>query len=242
MQFKPPYEITALCRPLLHSDHINDLRRSGLNDETIAQAGVYSLAPRFIDGFFQRAPATVETALCFPYQGGKFARIKLFPQLGKMKYAQPIGTSARLYVPFPVRDETLFIAEGEKKTLAGYQAGLNIVGIGGLWNWLSKGKAIDDLRQIDWDRDVVIIPDSDVFQRANLLRAVYAFGVELRAAGAAVTVAQLPQPNNSKVGLDDFLVAGGKTHDLDVFGLGHRVFKSAAYWHGRWKFKKALAA
>ena len=65
------------------------------------------------------------SALCFPYQGGEFARIKLFPALGKMKYSQPPKTSARLYMPFPVGPGDITVAEGEKKTLAAHQAGFN---------------------------------------------------------------------------------------------------------------------
>jgi len=243
MHFKSSYEIIPLCRPLLHADHLRDLRQSGLTDETIAQAGVYSLAPRFIQQFFQNVPNTVETALCFPYQGAKFARIKLFPAVGKMKYVQPVGTNARLYIPFAVREGTLFVVEGEKKTLAAHQAGLNAVGIGGLWNWRSKGKAIDVLAEIDWQsRGVVIIPDSDVFRRADLLRAVYALGRELRAKGAAVEVARIPQPRSEKVGLDDFLVSGGEVAGLELYTLGSQIFKPASFWFGKWKMKGVLAA
>ena len=39
--------------------------------------------------------------------------------------------------------------------------------------------------------------------------------------------------------------SGAKTKHparLEVFSLGHRIFKSVTYWYGSWKFKKALAA
>jgi hypothetical protein len=155
-------------------------------------------------------PREIESALCFPYQGANFARIKLFPALGKMKYAQPPGTGARLYMPFSVGAEEIIVAEGEKKTLAAHQAGFNAVGMGGVWNWLSEGEPIADLKLINWNgREVTIIPDSDVFERANLLRAIFALGWELRILGASVLVAQIPQAG-VKVGLDDFLVTGGE--------------------------------
>jgi Domain of unknown function (DUF3854) len=201
MQFSAPYILVGDSANLalhLHPDHLADLRASGLNDETIRAAGVYSLRPRDIALFFnlrRGVPAEIETALCFPYQGGEFARIKLFPTLVKMKYAQPPKTGARLYVPFRVNDGPVYIIEGEKKTLAAIQAGMNAAGIGGLWNWLTNGEPIDDLKLIEWDgRDIVIVPDSDVFQRQDLLRAVYALGRELRERGALVTIAQIPQP------------------------------------------------
>src|SRR5215475_6712485 len=104
MQFTAPHALVSDGANLglhLHADHLVDLRASGLNDKTIRGAGVYSLRPCDFNIFFsarKEAPSSIKTALCFPYPGGKFARIKLFPSLGKMKYAQPPKTSARLYL------------------------------------------------------------------------------------------------------------------------------------------------
>ncbi len=230
----------------LHPAHLGDLRKSGLSDETVKAAGVYSIRPTDISHFFSRrrgVPRDIESALCFPYQGGEFARIKLFPPLGKMKYAQPPKTGARLYIPLPVNDGAVVVCEGEKKTLAASQAGLNAVGMGGIWNWLTNGNLIIDLQLIDWnDREVTVIPDSDVFRRMDLMRAVYALGRELQAQGACVYVAQISQRGEAKVGLDDYLAEGGHIDGLEVFSLSHRIFKRCHYWHGQWKFKRALKA
>jgi hypothetical protein len=249
MQFTPPYALIGDVTNLalhFHRDHLADLRASGLTDDTIRAAGVYSIRPRDIALFFSArkgVPSSIETALCFPYQGGEFARIKLFPALGKMKYAQPPKTSARLYIPFTIGDGPVFICEGEKKTLAAHQAGMNAAGIGGLWNWLTNGEPIADLKLIEWDgRDVLIVPDSDVFQRQDLLRAVYALGREIRDRGAFVSIAQIPQPGQKKVGLDDYLAAGGRVDDLETFTLGGQVFRSASFWYGRWKIRAATLA
>jgi hypothetical protein len=249
MQFSAPYALVGDSANLalhLHADHLADLRPSGLNDETIRKAGVYSLRPSDLRLFFSArkgVPPSIETALCFPYQGGEFSRIKLFPALDKMKYAQPPKTGARLYIPFKVNDGPLYLCEGEKKTLTAIQVGMNAAGIGGLWNWLTNGEPIDDLKLIEWDgREVIIIPDSDVFQRQDLLRAVYALGRELRERGALVTVAEIPQPGRKKVGLDDYLVAGGRVEDLEMFTLGGQVFRSASFWYGRWKIKTTALA
>ncbi len=243
MQFVAPYHLIpgGNFAGYFHPDHLADLRASGLNDETIRAAGVYSVSPSTISHFFRQVPDEIETALCFPYQGGEFARIKLFPALGKMKYSQPPKTGARLYMPFPINAGPIYVCEGEKKTLAASQAGLNSVGVGGVWNWLRDGEPIADLKLVEWsDREVTIIPDSDVFNRVDLLRAIYALGRELQSQGASVYVAQIPQPGAVKVGLDDFLVAGGVVDRLEVFALSHRVFKGCAYWHGQWKFKRGL--
>jgi putative DNA primase/helicase len=254
MQFVAPYQIVSMSRLDLHfhPNHLADLRASGLTDETIRQAGVYSLRPKDFTLFFNARTnlSSLETALCFPYQGGEFARIKLFPfpsildSRGKpMKYSQPSGTGARLYIPFKLNDGPVHICEGEKKVLAAHQAGMNAAGIGGLWNWLTNGEPTDDLNLIDWnDRDVVMIPDSDAFQRQELLRPVYALGRELRERGATVSVAEIPQPGQEKVGLDDYLVAGGRVDDLETFTLGGQTFRSASFWYGQWKLKTQLAA
>jgi len=120
---------------------------------------------------------------------------------------------------------------------------MNAVGIGGLWNWMTNGEPIADLNLIKWNgRDVVIVPDSDVFQRQDLLRAVYALGRELRERGASVSVAEIPQPGQKKFGLDDYLVAGGRVDDLETFTLGGQAFRSASFWYGRWKMKTAAFA
>jgi putative DNA primase/helicase len=248
MFFIAPYRPVTTRNLALHfhPEHLADLRASGLSDETIKAAGAYSLAPRYISRFFaayKGVPDEIESALCFPYQGSDFARIKLFPALGKMKYSQPPGTGARLYMPFRMSAGCLYVVEGEKKTLAAHQAGLNAVGIGGVWNWLHDGEPVADLKLVEWDgRDVTIVPDSDVFGRTDLLRPIYALGRELQTLGANVLVAQIPQPAGPKVGLDDYLVARGAVGVLEVFSLSHRIFKSIEYWHGRWKFSNALKA
>jgi hypothetical protein len=243
--FVPPYRIVSGdIKSHLHPDHLQDLRSSNLTDPTILSAGVYSLSPNWIEKFFRgSAPAEIQGALCFPYRGGDFARIKLFPSLGKMKYAQPPDTSARLYQPFEIGPGEIVICEGEKKTLAAHQIGLNAVGVGGVWSWLRRGDPIGDLKSIDWDdRECTIIPDSDVFRRNDLLRAIYALGRELRGLGASVYLSELPEKGSSKTGLDDFLVAGGNINSLETFRLDHRRFKGLEFWHQDWKLKKSLRA
>src|SRR5215472_5145396 len=113
MQFVAPYKLIGdSINMALHfyPDHLADLRTSGLEDETIKTAGVYSLRPSDFSLFFGRnePPSALNTALCFPYQSNAFARIKLFPNLGKMKYAQPPKTGARIYLPFEVKHDTLY--------------------------------------------------------------------------------------------------------------------------------------
>src|SRR5215472_14407786 len=100
MRFIAPYSLvpTVSIALRLHPAHLADLRSSGLTDETVIAAGLYSLRPSDLAHFFVQVSDQIQTALCFPYQGRNFARIKLFPSVGKQKYAQPRGTGARLYM------------------------------------------------------------------------------------------------------------------------------------------------
>src|SRR5262249_58376603 len=138
------------------------------------------------------------------------------------------------------------ITEGEKKALKANQEGLACVAVGGLWNWQTAGRAIADLDRIDWyERETVIVPDSDVWTRPDLLQPVFALGKELEGRGAKISVLKLPSGSDgTKAGLDDYLCA----HSLDVFNalprlaLKHATFnRTTAWWRG-WVKRKEEAA
>lgn len=64
----------------LHPDHLKDLRRSGLYDETIAEARIYSVPPTEIPKLLGWNPIKVESAYLIPYPGKDgFFRMKIFP-------------------------------------------------------------------------------------------------------------------------------------------------------------------
>jgi len=229
-----------------HPEHWEDLAiKSGLTEETIKMGRVYSLAPRFISYFFKRSvPAEITSALVFPYQGGDFARIKIFPGLKTMRYVQPPGTSARLFMPIPVNNGPLIVCEGEKKTLAALQYRLNAVGIGGVWNWVSKGSPINDIGLIDWDgREVEIVPDSDAWERPDLMRAVYALGRELKRLGGSVSLVRIPSQDSEKVGLDDYFLQHGPNDfdELERVALGSKHLRTNENWYLRRKLRIASA-
>ena len=53
----------------------------------------------------------------------------------------------------------------------------------------------------------------------------------------------LPEPEPfQKIGLDDYLVAGGCVEDLETFTLDGQTFRSASFWYGRWKMKTMAVA
>jgi hypothetical protein len=248
----------------LHPEALEDLRRSGLEEATIAAAGLYTPAPGDLPRFLSaRLTDQVKHILVFPYDGashdglwrqeGEFVRCKLFPPVSDgqghtMRYYQRQGTPPKLYIPARARaalaDPTvsLLITEGEKKALKADQEGLACVAVGGLWSWQFDGRPIADLDRIDWcEREAVIVPDSDVWTRPDLLQPVFALGKELETRGAKVTALKLPSgPDGAKVGLDDYLCASSRQafDALPRLGLKHAVFAKTATWWREWSRRK----
>lgn len=100
----------------LHTEALEDLRRSGLDDATIAEAGLYTPAPGDLSRMLPaRLVERVRHVLVFPYDapsphGGlwrrddEFVRSKLFPPVDDgqghtIRYYQKSGTAPRLYIP-----------------------------------------------------------------------------------------------------------------------------------------------
>ena len=60
---------TRSLREKFHQDHWDDLQKSGLSEETIISAGIYSVPPGDISKMLGFNPQKVESALAFPYPG-----------------------------------------------------------------------------------------------------------------------------------------------------------------------------
>lgn len=245
--------------PSFHPDHLADLRKSGLTDETLLAMGVYSVPPADITRLLGWNPPQVLSALAFPYpKTDGFVRLKVFPSYQDksghtVKYLQPKGTPPHLYV-LPVVEAILTnpalplaVAEGEKKAAAMTQAGIMAVGVGGIWAWTeAKTHAlIPELDRITWvEREVTLYFDSDIWHRPDLLNAVYALGKELEERGARVSVTIIEQQQGmDKAGIDDFLVAKGSEglSGLKRLPLTHAAFTRSKPWWKKWKSRKAQA-
>ncbi len=205
----------------LHPTHLADLRKSGLSNETIQQAAIYSVTPVDINKKLGFNDPRIESVMAFPYPGcDGFERFKLFPSQDGKKYIQRKGTSNHLYIPCAVtsiiKDASipLYITEGEKKALKASQDGLYSVAIGGLWSWSDGSEEknlVSDFALIEWQgRTVYIVPDNDWEQpdhhgeRKNLRQAAYELGYRLIDRDAKVRVVELPE-EPEKIGFDDFL-------------------------------------
>jgi hypothetical protein len=233
----------------IFDEHLKDLELSAISEETAINACLYSLKTQDLVCKFGFPLVSGTTGLIFPYPGNNdFSRVKFFPEIhtkdGTIKYGQKKGSPNHLYIPSSVQkilsdpSKKIGFTEGEKKTLAAMQGGLNCIGAGGLWSWMQDGKPIPDLDLIDlFGRSVDFIPDSDVWSRPDLLQAVYAFCYELQARGADISVIRLPNINGTaKTGLDDFLIKH-TVEDLEAcerITLSHKGFKSVKKWHDGW--------
>lgn len=130
--------------------HWNDLRRSGLSDETIAAAGFYALSAIEAQALLGRDD--VGSGMAIPYPGCAFrdgtpyVRVRLDVPLRvgdrEARYLTKKGERNRLYVP-PILPSAvlsdpsieLAITEGEKKALKACQEGVLCVGLAGVWSW-----------------------------------------------------------------------------------------------------------
>lgn len=228
---------------MLEQRHHDELRASGLSDETIEAAGIHSVSNTTIAEVLRWQPKQHDwgTGYVIPYPGSngdaQFVRIKLdFPrhaESGKaIKYESPIRSNARAYIPSAVlealkaQSREVVIVEGEKKCLCVNQYGWACVGLGGVWAWQQArprtegGKAygrrvlIEDLKRITWTgRPVVIVFDSDAAENPLVRMAEFRLSEALIKQGATVRVARISQDGDSKIGADDYLVA----HGADAF-------------------------
>lgn len=205
----------------LHPEHLADLRKSGLTDETIAGQKIRSVPPGMIDQLLGFPAPKVVSAYLIPFpdpRGGwmDHIRLKVFPPItdeGTIKYLQPRRSGVRIYFPLATLDavrhsaDPLYGVEGEKKSLAVAQLGLPAIGICGVEGWHLAGshELHPDLDDIGLRGRVVdVIPDADVRTNPAVYAAVHRLGRALSARGASARLVRVP---DGFKGIDDWLVA-----------------------------------
>lgn len=205
---------------LFHPLHLEDVRKSGLSDETITKSGIKTVPPNEINKRTGYNILSLSSMYEIPYDK-TFNRYRCFyddSSNGKHpKYLQRKDTGNRLYIPSETRailSDTsipLYLTEGEKKALKACQEGLYCIALSGLWNWSNGNKElIADFDLIALEgRTIYIVPDNDWQHpnkhgyRKNLKQAVSLLAEKLKTRGAKVYIVQLPQ--DELKGLDDFL-------------------------------------
>jgi hypothetical protein len=139
-----------------------------------------------------------------------------------VKYETPEGSNIILDV-HPSRtqflkqpDTALLITEGVRKADALTSLGYCTVALSGVWNWRNKNGALGDWEDIALkDRYVWIVYDSDARTNHNVREAIRRLSEFLLTRGTADVKVALPPSNGSaKVGIDDYLAAGGSLQDV----------------------------
>jgi putative DNA primase/helicase len=209
--------------------HLQELRASGLNDDTIVAAGIKSETDyRTLAVYLKRKgyPAKNGPAIVIPFfdSNGDVILRRVKPDNPpkyngkKQKYLQPSGVPCLPYILPSVRRElerdptaAVYITEGEKKALSVTQHVRPCIGLTGIDCWHRKQSAalLPDLASIGWKgRPVRIVFDAPA--NDDVLRAESELAAALQREGAEVKIVRLPPgPNGEKVGVDDFLVANG---------------------------------
>jgi P4 family phage/plasmid primase-like protien len=148
------------------------------------------------------------------------------PRKGKkgktVKYETPSASKIRLDVHPShngrLRDsETpLWVVEGVKKGDSLASRGAVAVALQGVWCWLREGVPLEEWAQVALrGREVFIAFDSDVSTNPKVALALERLAAFLKSRGASVKVVYIPDGSDgSKVGADDFLVAGGTIEGL----------------------------
>jgi len=218
----PPAPNTWLPGLTLDDRHREHLKQSWLTDETIDASGIKTADGQQLEALgFQAKDAP---AMVIPYPDLRVVgHFRIRPDSPRTfepeaKYRTRPSDCNRLYMPlstWAALDDAsvpLLVTEGEKKALAGTQAGYVAIGVPGVYGWRTNGGPVKDLDLLKWrDRPVVVCYDSDVWTNPDVREALRRLVRELEGRGADVQVVLLPErEDGEKVGLDDFLVQHGR--------------------------------
>lgn len=215
--------------PTLFTAHLKEFAASGISTDTAVAAGIRSLSDRReIAAMLNRKSWSqrMGSAWAVPYidASGAIVHWRVKPEFppqsnGKAaKYLSPSGSRVRVYFPPGSHQRIeggateIILTEGEKKTLAGTQAGFCVLGLSGVdcWHARKSTTLLPDL-EFSWGgRAAYIAFDSDAADNAHIREQELLLAAQLKLRGAAGKIVRLPAgPNGEKVGLDDFLVAHG---------------------------------
>ncbi len=189
----------------LAPEHLTDLRKSGLTDETIRAQKFRSVPPSIIPQLLGFNPRRIRSAYVLPFpdpMGGwlPHVRLRVFPP-DTARYLGPRGGAPRLFFPLATleavttSEAALWVVEGAKKSLAVAQLGLPAVGFEGIDCWHHRG-SLELLPDFDAfplrGRVVELTPDGDVRTNQNVERGALRLAEALEARGARVRLVVLP--------------------------------------------------
>jgi Domain of unknown function (DUF3854) len=143
-----------------------------------------------------------------------------------VKYETPIGQRNGIDVPPGVGPQLgnpsipLWVTEGVKKADAAACAGLVCIAFPGVWSWRGTNGDGGKVAVADWQdialnsRRVVLAFDSDVVRKREVRTALKQLAGYLGSEGASVEYCHLPDDDDGKTGLDDYIADGHAVDDL----------------------------
>lgn len=138
-----------------------------------------------------------------------------------IKYETPAGQRNGIDVPVGIKDTIgdpsvpLWVTEGSRKADAAVSAGLTCVSLAGVWGWRGRNSKGGKLAVADWhdialnERRVILAFDSDAMTKPQVHHALGQLAEYLASKGADVQYLHLPQDDDGKTGLDDYIAAHG---------------------------------
>jgi len=219
------------AQAILSQAHKLMLKASALTDEIIADRAYRTIDdPADLEALGFSNQQAMTPALLIPVHGvaGGVVLHQLRPDTPRkdkagsiVKYETPHGSRMVLDVHPAMRERLgdpsgrLWITEGIKKGDALVSHGECAIALLGVWNWRGTNPQGGKTALPDWEhvalngRQTIIAFDSDVMVKAEVAKALERLGAFLGAKGAEVWYCYLPDDDGHKVGVDDFLAAGG---------------------------------
>src|SRR5579871_2022740 len=211
--------------PELVAEMMARLRLSGLNEKHATKLEIRPVTSSEAQALGFRSSKAGFVIPYFTLKGKRtdFFRLRHFvvekdPFTGKdgPKYNQLPGTGNQLYMPPLLKwheiaqdpSISIIITEGELKAACACSLEMPCLGLGGVWNFKNAtNRHLQAFDEFNWeDRIVYICYDSDIVLKAEVAQAENALARELVEMGARPHALRLPQLNDKKTGLDDYLV------------------------------------
>jgi len=209
----------------IEKQHLEDFRKSGIIDSAINFLLEESFLESYKDYWKLYYPELLEDKLSEYY----IIRLDTPPidENGKKqdRYKKPVGMPPRIFRSLLVGAEVLLdpkhqliIVYSEKQALKVAQAGYNCVSFSGIYGYSyfqnNECYLIPDIRRINWEnREVLIIPDNDIYYKEHKQKALIDFASKLISEfGATVRMVNLPDYRiiGKKLGADDYLIEYGQ--------------------------------
>jgi len=217
----------------LDENHKEELRKSGISDETIFKYTKECLL-KSIKAVEKAVDLRISKnvngpALLFNYPDCDYHTCKLdnprTDEKGKvLKYECPVNEQPQIFRPlgFDINAEVIIITEGIKKAMKAQQEGYNTISGGGVWSWKSK-KTEDGINKyfkqfaeelVTAGKKVVYLCfDNDISEKDSVKLAFKHLSLYLLSQGIVTLEIKLPYNKGQKLGLDDYLML--ENADLD---------------------------